>query len=149
MSKKEKLAIASDHAGLALKESLKKYLVERGLDVVDLGTNSTDSVDYPDYAQLVASGVSSGRFDRGVLVCATGLGMSMAANRFPNVRAALVTSNFQAEMAAKHNKANVLIFGAKVTSPTEARGMLKIWMDTPYEGGRHDRRIDKIDKFRK
>jgi len=144
MGKKLKVALGSDHAGYPLKESLKEDLKEFGLEVIDFGTNSIDSVDYPDYAKKVASGVAEGKYDKGVLVCATGIGMSIAANRFDNVRAALVTSDLQAEMASKHNNANILVFGGRITSPKEAKEMLKIWLDTVYEGGRHDRRISKI-----
>ena len=148
MGKKTVVAIGSDHAGFILKESLKEFLNEKNFEVIDVGTNSEASVDYPDFAQEVARGVSKGKYERGVLICGTGIGMAISANRFPKARAALVTSPFHAEMAAKHNKANILVFGSKITSTNEAIAMLKIWLETEYEGGRHDRRLEKIDKFK-
>jgi len=141
------IAIGSDHAGFALKENLKELLNELGIKFKDFGTTSVDSVDYTDYAQKVSKEVSSGNFQLGILICATGIGMSMVANRFKGVRAALVTNNLQAELARKHNKANVVIFGSKITSPSEAKVMLKIWLEAEFEGGRHERRINKIDNI--
>jgi ribose 5-phosphate isomerase B len=145
MSKKLKVALASDHAGFILKNALVEYLENMGYETADLGTDSGDSVDYPDYARKVSTGVSKGEYDRGILICATGIGMSITANRFKNVRAALVVNSFHARMAARHNKANVLVFGAKITSAQEARIMTDIWLKTEFEGGRHSRRISKIE----
>jgi ribose 5-phosphate isomerase B len=147
MTKKIIVAVGSDHAGFSLKESAREFLKEWGYEVFDAGTHTLDSVDYPDFAKIVAKGVSQGKYDRGVLVCGTGIGMSICANKFKNVRAALVTSNFHAEMAARHNNANILVFGGRVTSPMEARIMLKTWLETPFEGDRHTRRVEKIDKI--
>ncbi len=146
MKKKVSVIIGSDHAGFLLKENLKEYLKQKGFDVIDSGTDSEESCDYPDYAKEVAGCVSEGKCRIGLLVCGTGIGMSMTANRFPKVRAALVSSNFQAEMAKKHNNANVLVFGSRTTGPTEARIMLDKWLNAKFEGGRHLRRVKKIDR---
>lgn len=143
--KKTTFSVASDHAGFVLKEELKRYLRELGQEVFDHGTDSPDSVDYPDYAKKVALDVSKGRYARGLLVCATGIGMTIAANRFPSVRAALVKDPFSAEMSVRHNNANIIVFGAKTTSVNEAKAWLKIWLDTEFEGGRHERRLKKIE----
>lgn len=142
---KTKIAIGADHAGFTLKETLKEYLLSLDYEVEDTGSESSDSVDYPDYAGKVASSLIENRAEKGVLICGTGIGMSIAANRHKGIRAALVTSPFHARMAAKHNRANVLVFGGKVTSPQEAKIMLKEWLSTEFEGGRHLRRVNKID----
>lgn len=141
------LVIGCDHAAVGLKEEIKKLLKERGIPVQDAGTHGLDSVDYPDYGIKVASMVSSGEADRGILICGTGLGMSMTANRFAGVRAALCTETFSAAMSRKHNDANVLVLGARVTGTGLALEIVKTWLDTPFEGGRHQTRIDKFNNL--
>lgn len=142
----EQILIASDHAGFELKEKLEGWLREIGYAVKDLGTNSEQSTDYPDYAHPLAQQVSDGVADRGVLLCGTGLGMSYVANRYPHVRAAVAWSAEIAELARKHNDANVLALPARFLSEDQARQILKTWLDTPFEGGRHERRVEKIER---
>ena len=139
-----KIAIGSDHGGFDVKEQVKTWLGERNLDVDDLGCGSKDSVDYPDFAVDVAREVSSGRMDRGVLVCTTGIGMSMVANRFPGVRAALCMDAEMAEKASSHNNANVLVLAGGLVDPDVAHDILNTWLDTEFEGGRHERRVNKF-----
>jgi len=138
------LVIASDHGGLELKDAIRELLVSRGLRVEDLGTLSPESVDYPDFGEKVARAVSKGEAEQGILICGTGIGMSIVANKFPGVRAALVTDDFTAQMSREHNDANVLVMGGRVLTAEQARRMVEIWLDTTYEGGRHQRRLDKI-----
>lgn len=140
------IAIASDHGGLELKSLLKQDLEARGLSVLDLGTNSTDSVDYPDFADAMAETVKAGRAARGVLICGTGIGISIAANRHPEIRAALVHDAFTARMARQHNDANVLVLGGRTTGPEVARDCLAVFLDTAFEGGRHARRVEKMSR---
>lgn len=140
----ETIVIAADHGGVELKGLLVADLEARGLDVLDLGTNSGDSVDYPDYAQLVAAAIGDGRAQRGVLVCGSGIGMSMAANRYPHVRAALVHDNLSARLARRHNDANVLCLGERLLGRDVARDCLAAFLDTEFEGGRHARRVAKL-----
>jgi len=140
------ILIASDHAGFELKEKLERWLRESGYAVKDLGTNSEQSADYPDYAHPLAQRVSDGEAERGVLLCGTGLGMSYVANRYPHVRAAVAWSPEVAELARKHNDANVLALPARFLSEDQARQILKTWLDTPFEGGRHERRVEKIER---
>jgi ribose 5-phosphate isomerase B len=139
------LALGSDHAGLALKESLKPLLSRLNVTFEDLGTHTPDSTDYPDYAHAVAKGIEAGRFQVGLLVCGTGLGMSMAANRHRAVRAALCTDSYCARMARKHNDANVLCLGARVVGGGLAEEILEAFLSTGFEGGRHAGRVQKID----
>ena len=138
------IAIACDHGGYQLKEALKRVLEDMKEEVVDLGTDSEDSVDYPDFGMLVGEKVSRGDVEKGVLVCGTGIGMSIVANKFPGVRAALVGSVYSAQMAKEHNNANILILGGRVTSPEEAVKMVRAWLTSVFEGGRHQKRLDKI-----
>lgn len=138
------IVLGSDHGGLELKAAVKELLADRDLKVKDLGTDNGDSVDYPDFALRVAGSVSRGEADCGVLVCGTGIGMSIVANKFPGVRAALVTDLYMAEMAKVHNDANVLVLGGRVLDPELACRMVTTWLDAAYEGGRHQRRLDKI-----
>jgi len=138
------VALGADHAGFPLKEDLKTWLIGRGYDVVDLGTQSAESVDYPDYAVGVGSAVTAGKADRGILVCGTGIGMAMAANKLPGVRAAACSDAFTARMSREHNDANVLALGARITSREAAIEILELWLDTDFAGGRHARRVDKI-----
>lgn len=143
------LYIASDHAGYALKESIKTALKARKTAVEDLGTNSEESVDYPDYAAKLAGKVSQNPKNRGILVCGTGIGMSIAANKVPGVRAAMIYDDFSAKAAAEHNAANVACFGGRTQKPADAARWVRRWLDTPFEGGRHQRRVDKIAKIEK
>lgn len=145
--------IASDHGGRELKEAIVKFLQQRGLQVNDLGTGSDDSVDYPDFGEKVARAVSTGKDEQGILVCGTGIGMSIVANKFPGVRAALVTDESTATMSKLHNNANVLVMGGRVLETDEALRLVGLWLDTEFEGGRHARRLEKIaaieDEIRK
>lgn len=138
------IAIGSDHGGLELKEAIVKALTSRGLDVDDYGTDNGESVDYPDFAEKVAGAVSRGEIKQGILVCGTGIGMSIVANKFPGVRAALATDEFMAQMAKEHNDANILVLGGRVLAEDKAVKMVNTWLDSSYEGGRHQRRLDKI-----
>lgn len=139
-----KLAIASDHAGLSLKDELKQALAQRTVEVNDLGAFSGESVDYPDFASQVARAVKKGEVTFGVLVCGTGIGMSIVANKHRGVRAALCHTEFEARMARAHNDANVLCLGQRVTGPGLAREILLAFLDTKFEGGRHQKRVQKI-----
>lgn len=138
------IALGSDHGGFELKESLQELLKGRGIDVVDCGTDNGNSVDYPDFGEKVASKVSSGEVEKGILICGTGIGMSIVANKYPGVRAALVTDPFMAQMAKEHNNANILVLGGRVLDADSARKMVSIWLDATFEGGRHQGRLDKI-----
>ncbi len=142
----EVIPIGSDHAGFQLKERLIEELRALGYAPLDLGTHSTDSADYPDFAHAVADKVEHHDADRGVLLCGTGLGMSYAANRHSGVRAAVVWSPEVAKLAREHNDANILILPARFVSEDEAVNILKTWLGTPFAGGRHSRRVDKIDQ---
>lgn len=144
-----KVAIASDHGGFELKKALVDFLRQRDLEVVDLGPNGTESVDYPDYAVKVAEMVSAGAAAAGILMCGTGIGMSIVANKFKNVRAAVVTDDYTARMSKEHNNANVLCLGGRVQQPKLAIELVRIWLETPYEGGRHQRRLEKIAEIEK
>jgi ribose 5-phosphate isomerase B len=141
-----RVAIGSDHAGFDLKEALKLALAQLHPDIQvdDLGTSSADSVDYPDYASRVAERVAAGRADRGILVCGTGIGMAMAANKVRGVRAATVNDEVSARLAREHNDANVLALGGRVTPPDTAVRLMEIFLDTAFAGGRHQRRVEKI-----
>jgi len=138
------IAIGSDHGGLELKSVLIESLRQRGVDPRDMGTDNGDSVDYPDFAEKVAGAVSRGEAACGVLICGTGIGMSIVANKFPGVRAALVTDEYMARMAKEHNNANILVLGGRVLDAPTASRIVGIWLDATYEGGRHQRRLDKI-----
>jgi RpiB/LacA/LacB family sugar-phosphate isomerase len=137
-------AIGADHGGVELKDALVAALRARGEEVADLGTTGRDSVDYPDFARAVAERVACGEADRGVLICTNGIGMSIAANKFPGVRAALVENATTARMAREHNDANVLVLGGGMVATFHALELLGIFLDTPFAGGRHQRRVDKI-----
>jgi ribose 5-phosphate isomerase B len=140
------IAVASDHAGFDLKEILKRDLQEAGLEVLDLGTNSAQSVDYPDFGIAMADAVASGKAERGVLVCGTGIGISMAANRNPKVRAALVHDVTSARLSRLHNDANVVAFGQRLIGTETAREALRVFLGTEFEGGRHANRVAKLSK---
>ena len=142
----ERILIASDHAGFELKEKLGRTLANLGFEVDDLGPNSAESTDYADYAHPLAERVSTGEAKRGVLLCGTGLGMSYAANRHANVRAAVAWNQEIAKLAREHNDANVLVLPARFVSDDEGVSILKTWLETPFEGGRHARRVQKIER---
>lgn len=139
------IAIASDHAGYPLKEHLKTVLERMGLPFEDLGTHSADSVDYPDYARKVAEALEGGRVDRGLLVCGSGQGMAMAANRHRGVRAAVAVDEEMARLSREHNDANILALGGRLVDTDRAERILKVWLETPFGGGRHAGRVAKID----
>lgn len=139
-----RIAIASDHAGMRLKDRLRECLTAQGYALEDLGTYAEEAVDYPDFALAVAEEVAAGRFDRGILVCGTGAGMCIAANKVPGVRAALCNDPFTAQASRAHNDANVLTLGARVIGPELACTITRTWLETPFEGGRHARRVAKI-----
>ncbi len=139
-----KLAIGSDHAGYNMKEDLKKMLIELGYEVEDMGTHDTASCDYPDFAAAVARAVAKNQAVAGVIVCSTGIGVSMTANKVHGVRAALVHHAYEAEMTRRHNDANVICLGANITGPAIAREAVKTFLNTDFEGGRHQRRVDKM-----
>jgi ribose 5-phosphate isomerase B len=145
--KRTPIIIGSDHAAYDLKEKVKGFLIERGIDVEDAGCYSENSVDYPDFGIKVASMVSAGKFERGILMCGTGIGMSMVANKFPRVRAALCMDLFSSIMSKRHNNANILVLGARVVGDILALEIVKAWLETPFEGGRHQRRLDKFDRI--
>lgn len=138
-----KIAIASDHGGFELKEALKKHYAT--LNFTDLGTYSADSVDYPDYAQKMAHAVLSGTADLGILICGTGVGISIAANRYKGIRAALIYSTEVARLAKAHNNANILVFGGRTMTVDDVINRIDTFMQTSYEGDRHQRRLDKLD----
>jgi ribose 5-phosphate isomerase B len=139
-----RIAIACDHAGPKTKELVRHELEVLGHEILDFGTNGTDSVDYPDYAAHVALAVQNGDAEHGVLICGTGIGMSIAANKFAGVRAALCHSEETARLARQHNNANILVLGARVLSETTIRGCVRLFFTTPFEGGRHALRLAKI-----
>ena len=141
----EVIPVAADHAGFALKQRVMRELAERGYDPLDLGTDSAESVDYPDFAHAVAERVSRGENGRGVLLCGTGLGMSYAANRHAGVRAAVAWTPEIARLAREHNDANVLVLPARFLGEDQAAEILREWLETPFAGGRHARRVAKID----
>ncbi|MGK2285899.1 ribose 5-phosphate isomerase B [Pedomonas sp. V897] len=138
------VAIGSDHAGVKLKQILMDDLHEAGFNVLDLGTCGSESVDYPDFGYAVATAVAEGKAERGVVICGSGIGISIAANRIPAVRAALCTNGLMARLARQHNDANVLAIGERLTGVDMARDILKEFLATPFDGGRHQRRIDKL-----
>ncbi len=140
-----KMIIGADHAGYPMKEKVKAFLQDRGITVEDVGTHSDKSVNYTDFGKAVASKISDGSFQRGILICGTGLGMSMAANRFPRVRAALANDLFSAIMSRRHNDSNVLVMGGRLIGDALALQLVEAWLETPFEGGRHQRRLEKMD----
>ena len=139
-----KVAVGCDHGGFVLKDAVIGTLEELGAQVVDFGTYSTESVDYPVYGKKVADAVASGECDLGVVMCGTGIGISIAANKVKGIRAAVCTNTFMAEMTRRHNNANVIALGGRVITPDEAREIVKAWYTASFEGGRHQRRVDMI-----
>jgi len=142
-----RLAIASDHGGLELKRRLVEYLEARDYEVLDLGTDSPESVDYPDFAEKLCRAIFDGKADRGILICGTGIGMSITANKFKGIYAALCTNEFMARMSREHNDSNVLCLGGRVLGDEAAKGIVEVWLNTPFAGGRHTRRTDKIKEM--
>jgi len=138
------IALGADHAGYSMKEDLKAWLSGQGHRVLDVGTHTLESVDYPDFARQVGDAVTSGSAARGVLVCGTGIGMMMAANKVGGIRAALCLDPHMARMSREHNDANVLALGARLTEGPRAREILAVWLDTPFAGGRHTGRVEKL-----
>jgi len=146
---KPRIAIGSDHAGFALKESIRKYLHSAGYQVDDQGTRSEDSVDYPDFGKAVGERVASKKADLGIAVCGSGIGISIAANKVPGIRAALAHDVTTAQLAREHNDANVLALGARIVTPAAALEMVETFLNTPFAGGRHQLRLDKISAIEK
>jgi ribose 5-phosphate isomerase B len=143
----KKIVIASDHGGFELKEFLIKELTKEGYKIIDFGTKSSDSVDYPEYAQKVAKAILNKEFERGILICGTGIGICISANRFKGIRAGLCHTVEDARLSRQHNNANIICFGGRTMDKKVALECAKIFMITEFEGGRHKRRIDKIDKI--
>jgi len=139
-----RIAIGADHAGVHLKQDVRRLLDERGIAYTDFGTNAIDSVDYPDFAAAVAAEVAQGRYDYGILVCGSGVGMAIAANKVPGIRAASIVDEESARLSREHNNANILALGERLTPPDRARQIVNVFLDTPFAGGRHQRRLDKI-----
>ncbi|PID39512.1 MAG: ribose 5-phosphate isomerase B [Proteobacteria bacterium] len=144
-SRPKKIIIGCDHAAYRLKETLKATMLKDGIEVTDVGTHSEASMDYPETGKMVAEKIASGEFERGVLICGTGLGMSMVANKYEHVRAALCNDLFSAGMSRRHNDANILVLGGRVIGDILALEILNTWLDTPFDGGRHQRRLDMFD----
>jgi len=145
----EKIIIGADHAGFALKETLKPCLARLDLALTDIGTETEDPVDYPDIGCRVAAGVSCGAFARGILICGSGVGMTIIANKYPRVRAALCMDEETAELSRRHNDTNILCLAGRKTDPEKAEKIIEIWLKTAFAGGRHNRRIEKIREIEK
>ena len=143
----EKIAIASDHGGFDLKENIIAYLIKKGLEVDNFGAHSADSVDYPDYGIKLAQAIIDNKFVRGILICGTGVGMSIVVNRFPGIRGTLCSDVYTAKMCREHNDSNILIMGGRVIDVSLAIEILEAWLNTEFEGGRHQRRLDKINQI--
>lgn len=144
-----KIAIGCDHGGIVLKDAVTSTLEALGAEVVDLGTNTTDSVDYPTYGLKVAETVASGQCDAGVIMCGTGIGISISANKVPGIRCAVVTNTYMAKLTKNHNNANIISLGGRVITPDEAKDIVTAWYTAEYEGGRHQRRLDMITDIEK
>ena len=142
-----KIVVGSDHGGYELKNQVIEHLKARGIEVEDLGCFSTDSVDYPEYGQKVAKAVAAGQADKGVVCCGTGIGISIAANKVKGIRCALPYDDFTAEMCKRHNDANVVSFGGRTLPPEKVMHLIDIWLDTEFEGGRHERRVNMLNEL--
>ena len=142
-----KVCIGADHRGIELKEKIKELLKEEGIEFEDFGAHTKSSVDYPDFALSVAQAVAKGEYDRGILICNTGIGMSVTANKIKGVYAALCLNKEMAELSRKHNDANVLTLGAAYVEPTEAVDIVRTWLNTDFEGGRHTKRVNKVKEI--
>jgi ribose 5-phosphate isomerase B len=143
--KNMQIALACDHGGFELKEELKTFLKSLGVEPIDLGTFNEDSVDYPDFGTLVAEKVSRGELEKGILICGTGIGMSMVANKFPRIRAAVANDLYSSRCSREHNDANILIIGGRIVGKELAKEIVRVWLETPFAGGRHKRRLEKIE----
>lgn len=143
------IGLACDHGGFELKEELKSFLKSFGVKPIDMGAFGEESVDYPDFGVLVAEKVSCGELERGILVCGTGIGMSIVANKFPRIRAALANDLYSSRCSREHNDANILIIGGRIVGKELAKEIVKVWLETPFAGGRHKRRLDKIEALEK
>ncbi len=143
----KKIALASDHGGFDLKESVIAHLLNTGWEVDDLGPHSGDSVDYPDYGIKLAEAVAEKKVDRGIVICGTGIGMSIVVNRYPGIRGTLCSDLFTAKLCREHNDSNILIMGGRVIGKGLAAEIVNTWLNTPFEGGRHQRRLDKINQI--
>jgi len=139
------IGLACDHGGFELKEELKAFLKSLGIEAIDMGSFNEDAVDYPDFGALAAEKVSRGALERAILICGTGIGMSMVANKFPGVRAALANDLYSSHCSREHNDANILIIGGRIVGKGLAKEIVKVWLETPFAGGRHKRRIEKIE----
>lgn len=139
-----KIAIGSDHGGYELKEVIKALLSDEGIKYMDLGPENEESVDYPVYGQKVAEAVAGGQAERGIAICGTGVGISIAVNKIPGIRGSLCTNEYMAEMTRRHNNSNVLVLGGRVLGTELAKAIVKKWLYTEFEGGRHQRRLDEI-----
>src|SRR5690625_3878247 len=144
-----RVILSADHAGTTIRNEMKALLEEMEIDYVDTGAEDSSSVDYPDFALPAAERVAKGEFDRGILICGTGIGMSISANKVPGIRCALVHDVFSAKATRQHNDSNVLAMGERVIGPSLAREIAKVWLETEFEGGRHLRRVDKIRSYEK
>ena len=142
-----KIAMGCDHGGYALKCELIKHLEEQGHEVKDFGCYSTESCDYPEFGEAAARAVASGECERGIVICTTGIGISIAANKVKGIRAAVVTNEFMAEMTKRHNDANIIALGGRVLETEYALKLVDIWLDTEFEGGRHQRRVDMLNEM--
>jgi len=143
------IGVACDHGGFELKEELKLFLKSLGAEPMDMGTFSEESVDYPDFGVLLAEKVSRGELEKGILICGTGIGMSMVANKFPRVRAALANDLYSSRCSREHNDANILIIGGRIVGKELAKEIVKVWLETPFAGGRHKRRLEKVEALEK
>jgi ribose 5-phosphate isomerase B len=143
------VGLACDHGGFELKGELKIFLKSLGVEPIDMGTFSEESVDYPDFGVLVAEKVSRGELERGILICGTGIGMSMVANKFPRIRAALANDLYSSRCSREHNDANILIIGGRIVGKELAKEIVKVWLETPFAEGRHKRRLEKIEALEK
>src|SRR5438270_4499533 len=144
-----RIALGADHAGYQLKDEIKQHLEQQGIIVRDEGTSSAESVDYPDYARSVAHDVHEGRADLGILVCGSGIGMAITANKVAGIRAANVSTAYEAQMSREHNNANVLALGSRILNPEQAIAIVDTWLSTQFVGGRHERRVEKIAEVEK
>jgi len=143
------IGLACDHGGFELKEELKAFLKSLGVEPIDMGTSSEDSVDYPDFGALVAEKVSRGELEKAILICGTGIGMSIVANKFPRVRAALANDLYSSRCSREHNDSNILIIGGRIVGKGLAKEIVKVWLESPFAGGRHQRRLEKIEALEK
>jgi ribose 5-phosphate isomerase B len=139
------VGLACDHGGFEIKEELKAFLKTLGIEPIDMGTFNEDSVDYPDFGVRVAKKVSQGELEKGILICGTGIGMSIVANKFPRIRAALANDLYSSRCSREHNDANILIIGGRIVGKELAKEIVKVWLETPFAGGRHKKRLEKIE----